>query len=249
MECYIVTDLLSDGKMSYERRFGQPFKGPVIPFGSLVEYHPITAKDQSRIHQCGKKVLPGLFLGYALYAGGICKGDVLVADLEELETMDASEIYSKRLNAKEMMFPKQGEFIFPIADGRIKTPGGDQELRTSTLVRHRPSQGESNIDFLGESEGSLPQIQDSLLDGGEAINDFWSMSGSFIYRNHSLFHLNTLTYPELFIRIWMSSKRNASMITGISMGLETCLILGQVSHNLLYWKKILPTDICGPRGD
>ena len=74
MECYTylrnVTDLLSDGKTPYERRFGKPFEGPVIPFGSLVEYHPITAKDQSRIHQFGKKVLPGLFLGYALYAVG-----------------------------------------------------------------------------------------------------------------------------------------------------------------------------------
>ena len=40
--------------------------------------HPITAKDQSRIHQFGKKVLPGLFVGYALYAGGIWKGDVLM---------------------------------------------------------------------------------------------------------------------------------------------------------------------------
>ena len=72
MECctYLrnVTDLLSDGKTPYERRFGQPFKGPIIPFGSLVEYHPITAKDQSRINQFGKQVLPGLFLGYALYA-------------------------------------------------------------------------------------------------------------------------------------------------------------------------------------
>ena len=72
MECHTylrnVTDLLSDGKTPYERRFGQPFRGPIIPFGSLVEYHPITAKDQSRIHQCGKKVLPGLFLGYAFYA-------------------------------------------------------------------------------------------------------------------------------------------------------------------------------------
>ena len=188
MECYTclrnVTDLLSDGKTPYERRFGQPFKGPIIPFGSLVEYLPITAKDQSRIHQFGKKVLPGLFLGYALYAGEIWKGDVLVADLEELETMDASEIYSKRLNAKEVIFPKQGEFIFPIADGRIKPLGGGQELRTSTLVRHRPIQGESTIDFLGESEGSLPQPQDSLPDAGEAINDFWSMSGSFIYRHH-----------------------------------------------------------------
>ena len=177
MECYTclrnVTDLLSDGKTPYERRFGQPFEGPIMPFGSLVEYYPITAKDQSRIHQFGKKVLPGLFLGYALYAGGIWKGDVLIADLEELETMDASEIYSKRLNAKEGIFPKRGEFIFPIADGRIKILGGDQELRTSTLIRPRPIQGEGHIDFLGESEGSLPQPHDSLPDAVEAMNDFW----------------------------------------------------------------------------
>ena len=58
---------------------------------ALVECHPITAKDQFRIRQFGKKVLPGLFLGHALYAGGIWKGDVLIADLEELETMDASK--------------------------------------------------------------------------------------------------------------------------------------------------------------
>ena len=87
------------GRPLYERRFGEPFKGPIIPFGSLVEYYPISAKDQSRIHQFGKKVLPGLFLGYALCAGRIWKG--MVADIEELETMDASEIYSKRLNAKK----------------------------------------------------------------------------------------------------------------------------------------------------
>ena len=151
----------------------------------MVEYHPITNCEGSVTNpSIGKKVLLGLFLGYDLYAGGIWKGDVLIADLEELETMDASEIYSKRLNAKEVIFPKQGEFIFPIADGRIKTFGGDQELRTSTLIRHRPIQGESNIDFLGESEGSLPQPHDSLPDAGEAINDFWSMSGNFIYRHH-----------------------------------------------------------------
>ena len=37
----------------------------------------------------------------------------MVADIEELETMDASEIYSKRLDAKEVIFPKgKREFIF-----------------------------------------------------------------------------------------------------------------------------------------
>ena len=41
MECYTylrnIQDLLSDGKTSHERRFGKPFEGPIIPFGSLVE--------------------------------------------------------------------------------------------------------------------------------------------------------------------------------------------------------------------
>ena len=42
--CETLTDLLSDAKTPYERRFGKPFKGPIIPFGSLVEYHPITSE-------------------------------------------------------------------------------------------------------------------------------------------------------------------------------------------------------------
>ena len=41
-----------------------------------------------------------------------------------------------RLNAKEVIFPKEkGKFIVPIADGRTQFVGGDQELRTSTLIR------------------------------------------------------------------------------------------------------------------
>ena len=83
-----------------------------------------------------------------------------------------------------MIFPKEkGQFDFPIADGRIKLLGGDQDRTTSTLIGHRPIQGESNIDFLGESEGSLPPPHESFPNAGEAINDFWSMSGSFIYRH------------------------------------------------------------------
>ena len=72
MECYYhlrnIQDKLSDGKTPCERRFGMPLDGPVTPFGAMVEYHPISAKDQSRLHQFGSKVLPGAFHGYALYA-------------------------------------------------------------------------------------------------------------------------------------------------------------------------------------
>ena len=73
MECHChlrnIQDLLSVGKTPYERRFGIPFNGPVIPFGAMVEYHPMSAKDLSRLHQFGTEVLPVTLLGYALDAG------------------------------------------------------------------------------------------------------------------------------------------------------------------------------------
>ena len=58
--CYLrnIQDLLSDGKTPYERRFRMPFNGPMIPFGAMVDYHPISAIDLSRLHKFGKKVLP-----------------------------------------------------------------------------------------------------------------------------------------------------------------------------------------------
>ena len=84
----------------------------------MVEYHPISAKDISRLHQFGSKVLPGTFLGFALHAGGIWKGDIVFADTEELEEMGASELHTRRLNAKEVLTPMKGDnFISPGADG------------------------------------------------------------------------------------------------------------------------------------
>ena len=86
MECYCylrsVQDLLADGKTPYERRFGEPFKGPNIPFGAMVEYFPIPARDLARLHQLGEKVLPGIFFACALVAGEIWKGGVFVADID-----------------------------------------------------------------------------------------------------------------------------------------------------------------------
>ena len=103
VECYCylrhVQDLLSDGKTPCERRFGKPFNGPIIPYGSLVEYITLFLRktSQESINLEWKSYLDCfLFLGYALYAGRIWKGDIVVADIEELETMDASEIYSKK---------------------------------------------------------------------------------------------------------------------------------------------------------
>ena len=52
MECYTylrnVTDLLSDGKTPYEKTFWCSLvKGPIVPFGSLVEPHNCEGPDKN----------------------------------------------------------------------------------------------------------------------------------------------------------------------------------------------------------
>ena len=204
MECFTylrnVQDLLSDGKTPYERRFGMPLNRPVIPFGTMVEYHPISAKDSSRLHRFGPKVLPGI------NAVGVWKGDILIADIEELEEMDASELHARRLNAKEVLTSMKADNLgFPVADGTVKTLEGDRRLRPSTLIRDHPERGEEQEVFRGESDGlssPTPLQDDSTRDNAEAKNDFclireisfivitWNSESNCTCRkkNHFLFH-------------------------------------------------------------
>ena len=269
MECctYLrnVTDLLSDGKTPYERRFGEPFKGTFVPFVSLVELLLYFCERPVKNPSICKESLTWIVPRIHCTRGWLWNGDILVADIEELETMDASEIYSKRLNAKEVIFHKEnGKFIFPVADGRTKFVGGVQELRTSTLTRERPIRGECHVDFRGESEGSLFSNTSRLISGCGWSDEWFLVHVRKLHtaitlnressvtrreKNHFLFHWNALTYPELLIQTWMLCKNAASTITGISMDQEICLILGQVSLSLFYWKRNLQTDICGPGWD
>ena len=107
---------------------------------------------------------------------------MFIADIEELEQMDGSEIHARRLNAKEVLTPMRGDnFIFPVADGTVKISGGDQDLRTSTLIQDSPDRGEEQEVLQGESDGlSSPTThQDaSTLDDLEAKNDFRSSQES-----------------------------------------------------------------------
>ena len=69
-------------------------------------------------------------------AGRIWKGDILVADIEEWEKLDASEIYPRRLNAKEVLITHiDGEFIFLVTDGSATLSGRDNEFRELTVRR------------------------------------------------------------------------------------------------------------------
>ena len=105
-----------------------------------------------------------------------------------MKGIDASELHARRLNAKEVLTPMQGDnFVFPVADGTVKVSGGDLRLRTSTLIRDRPERGEEQEVLRGESDGlssPTPIQEDSARDDAEAKNDFWSIMGDLIYRHH-----------------------------------------------------------------
>ena len=72
-----------------------------------------TRPDLDSLRQFGKKVLPVFFFAYALIAENLGRGDIMVADIKELQKMDASEIYTRRINALEVLVPQTGEhFMF-----------------------------------------------------------------------------------------------------------------------------------------
>ena len=265
MECYTclrnVTDLLSDGKTPYERRFGQPFKGLIIPCGSLVEYHPITAKDQWRTHQFGKKVLPGLFLGYALSAGEFGRVTNWSQTLRSWKRWTHRKSTRKDSMRKRWYFPNK-EFFFqsqmdeskPLEEIRTWEHqlwyGIDQFKETVTLfswrirrvssTTSRPVSGcqWSDKRFLAHvGKLHIPPSRWTSSQTLLAERGIFPYSTEIHWRNQN----NTHEFG--------CQARSALMIVGILMALETCLNLGQVSLNLLYSTKKLLTDICGPGGD
>ena len=181
--CEMTKTSWQAGNLKNERRSGESFKGPIIAFGALVEYLPNSVRDKARIHQFGKKVLPGILKRDALIAGRIWKGDILVAGIEELEKLDASEIYPRRLNAEEVLIThKGGEFVFLVAGGSATLSGRDYEFQEPTLRRESTVRREN---LSGESKGDREEFQpEETKDDAETQEDFWSIQGDSIYRHH-----------------------------------------------------------------
>ena len=137
-----------------------------------------------------------------------------------------------------------------------KLLGGDQELRTPTLIRDRPIRGEGHVDFLGESEGSpLSPPHDSLPDASEAMNDFWSMSGSFIYRHHveprvALYSPREESFPIplKYIDVTRTTHTNLDVKQEKRIDDHWNIDGSRDLSDPLTTKKLL-TDICGPGRD
>ena len=224
--CYLrnVTDLLSDEKTPCERRFGMPSNEPVVPFGAMVEYHPISAGRTDRDHtNLFHKSCPVYSLDVHLTQRRIWKGDILVADIEELEQMDASEIYVRRLNAKEVSTPMKNEKMF-IPSRRWNRPNIWRSTSKDIHLNPGSSRTRRGQVLRGGSDvfsSPTPLQDDSALDDAEARNDFWSTSGDSIYRHH----------VEPRVKLYMPRKESflipmkyidVSRLTHASLEIESC---------------------------
>ena len=65
--------------------------GFLIPFGANVSYKPISERDVARLHQFGKKMLLGIFMGHVSRAVRGWSGDLLIADSKDPENLSASD--------------------------------------------------------------------------------------------------------------------------------------------------------------
>ena len=74
------------------------------------------AKDESRVHQFGTQVVPGIFMGYALEReGGSLTGDLFTVDKEDLEHKKHHQKNSRKkvqLKRGGHFFNRDNEFVF-----------------------------------------------------------------------------------------------------------------------------------------
>ena len=87
----------------FEKRFDAPFDGSIILFENTSSTIRSSKKDKHRLHQFGIEVLPDVFIGYTLHAGGGWTEDLLIADWDELEKNVAPEVHVKRFKSAELI--------------------------------------------------------------------------------------------------------------------------------------------------
>ena len=150
-------------------------------FGSLVEYHPIIAKDLSRIHTIWKESFIWIVLRIRSVRGVNMEGwridcrfwgvgnDGCIGTLLEKTQCERGDISPKRriyFFQSQMDVSKHPEEI-----RNWEHPSWYGLVSFKEIV---------TLIFLENQKGLFPQLSRFIfLDAGEAMNDFWCMSGSF----------------------------------------------------------------------
>ena len=256
LECYCclrnVQDFLAVGKTPYNRRFGEPLKGPVIPFGAMVECYPICTRPVQAPPICQERFtwtvlricLDCLEILERRYSD--CRHTRIGKDgcIRNLSPKNWCERSLDITKGRRIHIPNC-RWYSKIVGERKRIPGTHSKAGSEDL----------SGELQGEPEG--PQRASSNDDAGKTIGLFkvtWfiviTMNLEFNSmcptKKHSIFHWNRSMLRESLTQIWIGCKQSELMTTEMSMKTQVCLILGKDSQNSPYWRRHVQKDICGP---
>ena len=132
-----------------------------------------------------------IFLGHALFAGRIWEEDISTAVVEELKKLDASEIYPRRLNAKEVLITqKDGELVIScgrwfckIIKKRLRIP----RTHSETGIHRKERISAENLTATGKSfnlknQSMTQKLRKTLVDSREfhLLSSFWTESSIIV---------------------------------------------------------------------
>ena len=86
--CFAENIKMVEGDSAWNRRFKKGhFRGPVIPFGCLVDFKQ-TPERADKMPKAAPDAVPGIMFGYKLNPGGVWNGEFYFVALREFADMD-----------------------------------------------------------------------------------------------------------------------------------------------------------------
>ena len=185
VECYCylrnVQDLLEDGKTLYERRFGEPFKGPIIPFRVMVEYHPISPKRPSKNSSIWQEGITRHLSWLRASRGWYWERRYSDSRPGRFGKVGCIRHLSSK-SQRERNTDQTKRWWIHIPSSRWYSKNSTKGLR---IPRRRESTVRSE-DLSGETQGESGESQPAEpLDDAEDRADCWSIQGDFISRHHN----------------------------------------------------------------
>ena len=182
-------------------RFGIDFPGPLIPFGSAVDYKPSSEQDKRKLHEFGPNVLAGIFMGYSQQHGGGGNGDLLILDQEDIAEADSvKDVYLKRIPASQVnVVLVQGRYRFPFISGELRQPDANSLKPSSSL---------SEDDINQWAVGKPPQLSKSEEEDEEEFarecekieseNPLEAPEDAWLITEHSVIRIHKVPRVDLF---------------------------------------------------
>ena len=136
-------------------------------------------------------MLPGIFLDFELIAGGIWKGDILIAGLEDLEKLDASNICKDRGYSYVWASGQEPRLT---QMGKASSARQTISYRTFQRIWHHPLR---DWDLISQRQPGQRNIKSESLNTSTQSPHFQSRSGKLNHTGRTYSHGGMMDYPKI----------------------------------------------------